>query len=138
LNIGGTIKAGAFDVKCVQAIHSSSFPDGGYGGTAMGFIATSTHESFYYSGDTGIFGDMTLIGEYHHLDFAVFPIGGTFTMDSTDAIRAAKLCKASKVVGVHYNTFPPIKIDLNTIKKQFEESNIKLILLEIGQEIELE
>ncbi len=76
-------------MKCVNALHSSSFSDGSYGGTAGGFAVESADANFYYSGDTALTLDMKLVSETTNLKFAVLCIGGTLTMDSEDAIRAA-------------------------------------------------
>src|SRR4029077_21045018 len=81
LNPGGTYPSDIGRVKCVNAIHSSSLPDGTYGGTASGFVVESTDGNFYYSGDTGLTLDMKLISETTKLKFAVLCIGGTLTMD---------------------------------------------------------
>ena len=111
LNPGGTYFSNFGRVKCVTAIHSSSLPDGSYGGCAGGFVVESAEANFYYSGDTALTLDMKLISETTKLKFAVLCIGGTLTMDIDDAIPAAGLLQCKDVMGVHYDTFPSIKID---------------------------
>jgi L-ascorbate metabolism protein UlaG (beta-lactamase superfamily) len=86
-------------------------PDGTYGGSAGGFVVESADANFYYSGDTALTLDMKLISETTKLKFAVLCIGGNLTMDIDDAIRAADLLQCKDVMGVHYDTFPLIKID---------------------------
>lgn len=132
LNHGG---ACAFDfgrVKFVNAIHSSSLPDGSYGGNPGGFVVESAPGNFYYSGDTALTLDMKLIGESTRLAFAVLCVGGNFTMDAEDAVKAANFIGCSEIVGVHYDTFPPIKIDHDKTRKLFEAAGKKLHLLKIG------
>ena len=111
MNHGGAARTDFGRVKLTSAIHSSSMPDGSYGGNPCGFVVESSDGNFYYSGDTALTYDMKLIGETAKLDFAVFPIGDFFTMGIEDALRAAEFVGVSKFVGVHYDTFPPIKLD---------------------------
>ncbi len=80
-------------VRAVNAVHSSSFPDGSYAGNPLGFVFTTPEGDFYYSGDTGLTMDMQLIPHWAKLKFAVLPIGGNFTMDVADAIMAAGFIK---------------------------------------------
>ncbi|MFM7078844.1 MAG: metal-dependent hydrolase [Bacteroidota bacterium] len=137
LNIGGGIQAGDFYVKCTHAIHSSSMPDGSYGGTAMGFVASCSGTGFYYAGDTALTVEMKLIGEYFKPAVLLMPIGGSFTMDVADAIIAAGFCGCSNVIGLHYDTFEPIRIDKTNARERFSQSGIELKLLEIGESISI-
>ena len=132
LNPGGTYSSEFGRVKCVTAIHSSSLPDGTYGGSAGGFVVESADANFYYSGDTALTLDMKLISETTKLKFAVLCIGGTLTMDIDDAIRAAGLLQCKDVMGVHYDTFPSIKIDHAAAKEKFRSKGLTLHLLSIG------
>lgn len=133
MNTGGKWQFPEFSVKCVVAQHSSSLPDGSYGGNPMGFIITSAAGNFYYSGDTALTLDMQLIPTWASLDFAVLPIGDNFTMDAADAARCAQWVKAPKVVGVHYDTFGFIKIDHDKAKAEFQQAGSELLLLNIGE-----
>jgi L-ascorbate metabolism protein UlaG (beta-lactamase superfamily) len=137
MNTGGKWNAGGFTIKCVAAQHSGGLPDGTYGGNPMGFVVTSADKSFYYSGDTALTKDMELIPLWANLDFAVLPIGDNFTMDVADAVIAANFVKTSKVIGVHYNTFPYIVIDEAQAKQQFKDNGKELILINIGETINL-
>jgi L-ascorbate metabolism protein UlaG (beta-lactamase superfamily) len=132
LNPGGSYPFSFGRAKFVHAIHSSSFPDGTYGGIAGGFIVESADANFYYSGDTALTLDMKLFGETARLKFAILCIGGNFTMDPEDAIRAANLLQCKEVIGVHYDTFPPIKIDHAAAKEKFRAAGMTLHLLPIG------
>ena len=111
--------------------------DGSYGGNPMGFVVRTGAGNFYYSGDTALTLDMRLIPMWAKLDFAVLPIGGNFTMDVADAIKAADFVQCSKIIGVHYNTFPPIAIDAAKAKADFAAAGKTLLLPEIGETIEV-
>jgi len=120
-------------VKFVNAVHSSSLPDGTYGGNPGGFVVESTEGNFYYSGDTALTMDMKLIGESTHLTFAALPIGDNFTMGIDDAIKAAEFVRCREVLGLHYNTFPPITIDPPAAIEKFKAARQTLHLLLPGE-----
>jgi L-ascorbate metabolism protein UlaG (beta-lactamase superfamily) len=123
--------------KGVIAQHSSSFGDGSYAGAAGGFVLKTADGNFYNSGDTALTYDMTFIPKFATLDFAVFPIGDVTTMGVEDAIEAAALVNVKKVLGVHYNTFPFLKIDTKQAISTFKEAGLELILPEIGETFEI-
>ena len=135
MNTGGKWNFEQFTVKCTAAQHSSGLPDGSYGGNPMGFIVTSSEGSFYYSGDTSLTTDMTLVPKWAKLNFAVLPIGDNFTMDATDAAECAEMINCKKIVGVHYDTFGFIKIDHAKAKKIFADKGVELLLIKIGETI---
>ncbi len=135
MNTGGKWNFGEFTVKCTVAQHSSSLPDGSYGGNPMGFIITSSEGNFYYSGDTALTMDMQLIPRWAKLNFAVLPIGDNFTMDGADAVEAARMIDCKTIVGVHYDTFGYIKIDHAEVTKLFETAGCQLMLPAIGETI---
>ncbi|MBM3857821.1 MAG: metal-dependent hydrolase [Verrucomicrobia bacterium] len=132
MNVGGSYH---FEFGCVtmtNAIHSSSMPDGSYGGQPGGFLIKTAEGSFYYSGDTGLTHDMKLIAAMGPLKFAVLCIGDCFTMGVQDAITAANWVGCKEVVGVHYDTFPPIKIDHAQVQAAFQKASCNLYLMPIG------
>lgn len=138
MNVGGTFygpeKASAdFSVKLMPAIHTSSFPDGTYGGVPVGFVISDGTQTIYYAGDTALTVEMELIAERYQLDLAILPIGGHFTMDVEDAVEAALLLDVSHVMGVHYNTFPPIAVSEEEAKRAFDEVGVTLHLLAAGK-----
>lgn len=137
MNTGGKWNFDFGMVKCVVAQHSSSLPDGSYGGNPIGFIFTSIEGNFYYSGDTALTLDMQLIPTWAKLDFSVLPIGDNFTMDIADAVSAADFIQCNKIVGVHYNTFGFIKIDTAEAKITFAASGKTLLLPAIGETIDI-
>jgi L-ascorbate metabolism protein UlaG (beta-lactamase superfamily) len=137
MNHGGSWKFDFGKVKYVNAIHSSSFPDGTYGGNPGGFVIEGEHKNIYIAGDTALTMDMKLIPMRTKLDLAVFPIGNNFTMDVEDAITAADFVECDKIIGCHYDTFGYIEIDKEDAKKKFFQAGKDLMLLEIGESISL-
>lgn len=133
LNHGGGMTTDFGRVKFVNAIHSSSLPDGSYGGNPGGFVVESQEGSFYYSGDTALTMDMKLIGESTHLTFAALCIGDNFTMGIDDAVKAADFVNCNQILGLHYDTFPPIKIDHDKAIQKFKAAAKNLVLLSPGQ-----
>ncbi|GIV24690.1 MAG: UPF0173 metal-dependent hydrolase [Bacteroidia bacterium] len=137
MNVGGTWRSqkSLLWVKLVPALHSSSFPDGRYGGVAVGFVFSDENHTVYYAGDTALSAEMEILAERYEIDLAFLPIGGTFTMDVEDALEAALLLDVEHVIGMHYDTFPPIQLpDKEKARKDFEEVGITLHLMEIGEE----
>ncbi|MCL7752948.1 metal-dependent hydrolase [Polaribacter sp. Z022] len=137
LNHGGTFVSENFSAKYVNAIHTSSFADGTYGGEPGGFVISSKEKNVYIAGDTAVTMDMKLIPMSVKLDVVILPIGDTFTMGVDDAIIASNLVECNKVIGCHYNTFPPIEIDVNEAKTKFNSKNKELVLLEIGENLSI-
>jgi len=137
MNHGGPIKFDFGTVRGVNAVHSSSLPDGSYGGNPLGFLFKTNSGNFYFAGDTALTLDMRLIPMWAKLDFAVLPIGGNFTMDVADAIKAADFVQCDKIVGIHYNTFPPIVIDTEKAKASFAAASKTLLLPGIGETIDV-
>ena len=137
LNHGGKKSFDFGSVKYVNAVHSSMMPDGAYGGNPGGFVVELDNQSLYYAGDTALFSDMKLIGELEQPDFAFLPIGDNFTMGIRDAVIAADYVNCDKVIGMHYDTFPPIEIDHEKAIEAFKEAGKELILMNIGTTVEL-
>ena len=135
MNHGGKRAFDFGEVKCVNAVHSSSMPDGSSGGNPMGFIILNDEQNFYYSGDTALTLDMQLIPLFAEIDFAVFPIGDNFTMGAEDAVQAAKMVQTNTVIGVHYDTFGYIKIDHEKAAGFFKSQGVDLRLPGIGETI---
>jgi len=133
MNIGGSFKVDFGKITMTHALHSSSMPDGSYGGNAAGFVIHSENKTFYFAGDTALFGDMSLIAKQHQPYFAFLPIGDNFTMDYKSALEAAQLLQVKKVIGMHYDTFDAIRIDQDEAASYFNENGVELILLKIGE-----
>lgn len=137
MNIGGHWFFDFGKVKCVNAIHSSSLPDGSNGGNPMGFLLETKDGNVYYSGDTALTYDMKLIGDYKKIDVALLPVGGNFTMGIDNALIASDFVKCEKIIGLHFDTFGYIRIDHREATEKFIAAGKELILPEIGKSIEL-
>lgn len=137
MNHGGSWMFNFGKVKYVNAIHSSSFPDGTYGGQPGGFVIEADSKNVYIAGDTALTYDMKLISMRNPLDLAILPIGDNFTMDVDDATIAAEFLEVTTVLGYHYDTFGYIKIDHEVAKQKFANKHKELILLPVGDSIEM-
>jgi len=137
MNHGGSWKFDFGTVKYVNAIHTSSFTDGSYGGQPGGFVIEGEHKNIYIAGDTALTMDMKLIPMRTKLDLAILPIGDNFTMNVDDAIIASDFLECDKVLGYHYDTFGFIVINHEEAIKKFFDKGKDLMLLEIGASIEL-
>ena len=124
MNIGGTYRFPGGWLKWFPAWHSSSFPDGTYGGMPMGVVVELGGKRIYHAGDTALFSDMRLIGELQ-LDLALLPIGDHFTMGPEDALKALDLLRPKRVVPIHYNTFPPIQQDGEAFARRAKERGVE-------------
>lgn len=124
-------------LRTVWAVHSSSTPEGDYAGNPAGFVLQLEGKTIYFAGDTALTLEMKLLAELHTIDYAILPIGGHYTMDVDDAIMAAKFLKCTKIIGVHYNTFPPITIDTQDAVQKFEREGVQLLLPNVGTSLEL-
>ena len=127
-NIGGSVKLEGLELIFTQAFHSMS-------SNPSGVIIFYNNKKIYHAGDTGVFGDMKLIGEMYPLDLAFVPVGGHFTMGIKEAQKAVQLLNAKKIVPIHYNTFDLIKqvVDESLIK----HSDSQLLILQPGEEFTL-
>ncbi len=137
LNCGGKWKFEFGTVKMVNAIHSSSFPDGTYGGPASGFILFIENKVVYFAGDTAVTKDMEIWGSMYNIYLSFLPVGDNFTMDVEEALLAAKFLKTKKVIPVHYNTWPLIQVNISEIKQKFVQNGFDCIVMEPLSEIEL-
>jgi L-ascorbate metabolism protein UlaG (beta-lactamase superfamily) len=137
MNHGGSWKFDFGKVKYVPAHHSSSFPDGSYGGQPGGFVIEGEHKNIYIAGDTALTMDMKLIPMRTRLDVAILPIGDNFTMDVEDAIIASDFLECDKIIGCHYDTFGYIVIDHEEAKRKFYNAGKDLMLLDLGESVEL-
>ena len=124
-------------VRMVTATHSSSLPDGSYGGNPAGFVLDVDGTQIYFAGDTGLTLDMKLLAELYQLEYAILPVGGNYTMDPDDAVIAAEYVNCSKVIGVHYDSFPVIAIDKDFALETFKRAQKTLLLPAIGETIAL-
>lgn len=122
-------------LKLTMALHGSALPDGSYGGNPAGFLLTTNDgEKIYMAGDTGLFGDMQLIGE-EGVTLAVLPIGDNYTMGPADGLRAVKMLQPDHVIPIHYNTFDLIQQDAAAWARQVRtETTAQVHLLDPGEQ----
>ena len=134
LNSGGGRDFGFVHARQTIAFHSSSFPDGSYGGNPNGFVFTTTGgQRLYLAGDTALFSDMQLIGA-GGLDVAFLPIGDNFTMGPDDAVTALQLLKPRLAVPMHYNTFDLVAVDVDAWAERVRrETDAEPLVLQPGE-----
>ncbi len=136
MNIGGAYNFEFGRVKMVNAVHSSTMPDGAPGGNPAGFVIYTGDKTIYFAGDTALTYDMKLLAD-EKLDWAILPIGDNYTMGIDDAIKAAGFINCKNVIGVHYDSFPVIVIDKNDAKDKFTKAGLALHLPAIGDSMSL-
>jgi L-ascorbate metabolism protein UlaG (beta-lactamase superfamily) len=137
-HLGGGFKHPFGYLKLTLALHGSGLPDGSYGGNPCGFLlTTNSGKKIYLACDTGLFGDMSLLGE-EEIDLATLPIGDNFTMGPADALRAVKLLRPKHVVPVHYNTWGLIAQDPDAWARQVRaETSAQVHVLKPGESFTL-
>ena len=135
MNHGGSWEFEFGKVTMVNAVHSSSMPDGSYGGNPAGFVIEAENKTFYYAGDTALNMDMQLLGKLYSFDLAFLPIGDNFTMSAKDAVMASDFINCNKIVGMHFDTFGYIKIDHGQSIALFKNAGKELTIPTIGDEI---
>lgn len=124
-------------VKYVNAVHSSTLPDGSPGGNPGGFVIEADGKTVYISGDTALTLDMKLIGEAYDLDLAIMCIGDNFTMGYEDAAIAADFVQCQEVLGIHFDTFGYIKVDTQKAQAHFLAQGKNLHILSIGEHLSI-
>ncbi|MDH5438131.1 MAG: metal-dependent hydrolase [Candidatus Bathyarchaeota archaeon] len=133
INIGGTVDVKGTGISMVRAFHSCTR------GAPAGFVLKGEGKTIYHAGDTGLFGDMRLIGEIHRPDVALIPIGGYYTMGDREAARAVKLVNPSVVIPMHYQTFPVLASSAKSFTRIVRETlpEVKVVVLEPGEAYQL-
>jgi L-ascorbate metabolism protein UlaG (beta-lactamase superfamily) len=132
-NIGGTADLGWITARLTPAWHTSTTPKGTVN-TPAGFVIEVGGKRIYNVGDTGLFSDLALPAKRGHIDLAIVPIGGHYTMDRFDAVVAAELIKADQIIPAHYGTFPPIETDAHAFKSDVQNAGFgEVIVLEPGE-----
>ena len=136
MHIGGAKEFPFGKVKLTQAFHGSALPDGSYGGMPTGVLVTVEGKTLYHTGDTGLFGDMKLIGEMNPLEIALIPIGDNFTMGMDDAVKAVELLKPKKAIPMHYKTFDVIDADPDVFVSKVKQLGVDAEVMDYGGTIE--
>lgn len=133
INIGGAVDVKGIGISMVRAVHSCAR------GAPAGFVLKGEGKIIYHAGDTGLFGDMRLIGEIHRPDVALIPIGGYYTMGDREAAEAVKLINPSVVIPMHYQTFPVLAPSAESFAKIVGETlpDVKVVVLEPGEAFQL-
>ncbi len=140
MHIGGDYTFPFGWVKLTPAWHGSSVEADGeiiYTGQPCGFLVQAGGKTAYFAGDTGLFGDMQLLGDMYDIDVAMLPIGGNFVMGIEDAVRAAKMLRAKTVIPMHYNTFDLIKQDPEEFARRLQALRIDCRVLNPGESVEI-
>lgn len=134
MHIGGKHNFPFGWVKATLAFHGSGIP----GGHACGFVINYYGKNIYFAGDTGLFGDMKLIGELTSLDLALLPIGDNYTMGIDDAVIAASFLNANQIIPYHYDTWPLIAANAKEFKQKIEKkTRSKCLIASPGQSLDL-
>ena len=137
MNTGGWWSAPFGRVKLTYARHSSSFPDGTYGGNPTGYLLELEGRMIYNTGDTCPFSEMQWTGDEHAIELALMPIGDHFTMGPEDAIRAVRMLRPRLTIPLHYNTFPPIEIDLDRWTSAMQQEGCRTRVMEPMETLEI-
>lgn len=135
INIGGTIDFKGLKITMIQAFHSSA------SGSPVGYILTLKNgQSLYHAGDTGIFSSMALWGELFNIQVAMLPMGGIFTMDSTQAALACKLLRCKKIIPMHWGTFPILELNTKRLQEELtrRSPHTELVSLVPGGKVDIE
>jgi L-ascorbate metabolism protein UlaG (beta-lactamase superfamily) len=140
MNKGGTYTSHGVAITMVNALHSSSAMEGDqivYLGEAAGFVIRLENGfTLYHAGDTGLFGDMRIIGELYKPELSLLPIGGHFTMDPKEATYAARLLGSKYVIPMHYGTFPVLTGTVEEFLKLMKEvPQVKVLVLKPGETV---
>ena len=131
-NIGGTVQFDGVWVRLTPAWHTSTTPNGTVN-TPAGLVVGIGGKVIYHLGDTALFSDLVLPGRRDDIDVALMCIGGHYTMDRYDGVKAAEFVGATRVIPCHYNTFPLIETDAQEFKREVEATtNSKVVVLEPG------
>lgn len=137
MNTGGSRDFDWGRARQTYARHSSSFPDGTYGGNPNGYILEIEGKTIYDLGDTSPFAEMEYLGEDYDIDVALMPVGDCVTMGVRGAIRAAEMLDPELVIPIHYNTFGFNQIDIEAAEQTLTEAGLDVRVLEPGASLEL-
>jgi len=141
MNKGGTLTSHGIDITLVHALHSSSAMEGNqviYTGEPAGFVIRFENGfTLYHAGDTGVFGDMKIIGEIYKPVVSLLPIGGLYTMDPREAAYGAKLLGSKLVIPMHYGTFPVLTGTTEEFVKRMKEvPQTKVLIVKPGETVQ--
>ncbi|HOJ78031.1 MAG TPA: metal-dependent hydrolase [Bacillota bacterium] len=131
LQFGGKVSFDFGTLRLTPALHGSGVP----GGLACGFIVNFYGKTIYFAGDTGLFGDMELLGKSATIDYAILPIGGRYTMGPDEALEAVGMLKPQYVIPMHYNTWPEVEQSPTEFKSAVEKCypKVKVMIIDPNQ-----
>jgi L-ascorbate metabolism protein UlaG (beta-lactamase superfamily) len=135
-NLGGTVEFDWGWARWVPAWHTSTTPKGTVN-TPAGIVINIGGVTIYHLGDTALFSDLQLVPQRDSIDLACIPIGGHYTMDRHDAVAAARMVDAPKVLPIHYGTFPPIETDADAFARDLATDGREAVILNSGESLEL-
>lgn len=130
MNIGGTLRFEGIDINMVNAQHSCA------SGHQAGVVIEMDNRVVYHTGDTGLFGDMRIIGDFFNIDMAFLPIGDRYTMGIPSAVRAVEYLMPKRVVPIHYNTFPIIAADPEEFKQMVGDLS-EVVIVKPGESVDI-
>ncbi len=136
-NIGGEVELPFCRVKLFPAVHTSSFPDGKFGGAPCSFLVTMGGRKIFHAGDTALFGDLALVAEEGPIDSALLPVGGVYTMGIGDAVKAMRLLRAKVLVPMHYDTWDLIMVGREEMMAACHGEGFRLEVLAPGGRLEM-
>lgn len=137
IGLGGCIKRSYGSVVAVPSLHSSSLPNGQYGGNPCGYVFKTDNTTIYHAGDTSLTYEMKMIGEVYKPDIVILPIGGHYTMDIEQAVIASEWLNANIIIPMHYNTFPAISVDINEFENKIKSIGKTPVILRVGEQYNL-
>lgn len=136
MGVGGTVTVAGLEITMTPAVHTSSVVENDatvYLGVPAGFVVKLENgRSFYFAGDTALFGDMQLIRDMHAPEIAFLPIGGHYTMGPEGAARAAALLGVRQIVPMHYGTFPVLSGTPERLRTLVEPHGVDVLTLQPG------
>ena len=149
MNVGGTITPLGPNIKItmVQAVHGSELiwrnpatdkDEVHVGGAPVGFIIELENGfKIYHMGDTALFGDLKLIGDYYRPDLVMIPIGGHFVMNPRDAAYATKqYLKPKFALPMHYGTSPQLTGTPEEYVRALGATKTKVLSIKPGDKVD--
>src|SRR5581483_2753819 len=140
INKGGTVDLDFVKLTMTHALHSCSIKDGDtllYGGEAAGYVLTfKDGRTAYFAGDTALFGDMALIGEFFKPELAFLPIGDHYTMGPHQAAHAARILKVKQVIPMHFGTFPALTGRPEELAEKLQKDGIEVLTMKPGETVQ--
>ena len=126
---GDKIKIGDINIRVIDAyntLEGNSTRKLHHKRDGVGYLLEIEGKTVYHAGDTDFIPEMKHLGL---VDVALLPIGGTFTMDITEALEAALTINSRIVIPMHISKADPAEFK----KKLKSKSDIHALTLKIGE-----